>query len=77
MKLSIVIPAYNEEESLRETLPQLYHTLKDADISHEIFVIKDNTKDKNLGVLEHHSILNNHETLLRCWDSNKIKIITN
>ena len=52
MKLSIVIPAYNEEESLRETLPQLYHTLKDANISHEIFVTNDNSKDHTLGVLE-------------------------
>jgi dolichol-phosphate mannosyltransferase len=52
MKLSIVIPAYNEEESLRETLPQLYQTLKDANISHEIFVTNDNSKDNTLGVLE-------------------------
>jgi hypothetical protein len=27
-------------------------------------------------VLEHHSILNNHETLLKCWNFDKIKIIT-
>jgi dolichol-phosphate mannosyltransferase len=53
MKLSIVIPAYNEEESLRETLPQLYQTLKDANISHEILVTNDNSKDNTLGVLEH------------------------
>lgn len=52
MKLSIVIPAYNEEESLRETLPQLYHTLKEVNISHEIFVTNDNSKDNTLGVLE-------------------------
>ena len=30
MKLCIVIPAYNEEESLRETLPQLFQNLKDS-----------------------------------------------
>jgi len=52
MKLSIVIPAYNEEESLRETLPQLYQTLKDANIPHEIFVTNDNSKDNTLNVLE-------------------------
>jgi dolichol-phosphate mannosyltransferase len=52
MKLSIVIPAYNEEESISETLRSLYTTLKKYDIPHEIWVTNDNSKDDTLGVLQ-------------------------
>ncbi len=51
MKLSVVIPAYNEEESISETLRSLYSTLKKYDIPHEIWVTNDNSKDNTLGVL--------------------------
>ena len=36
MKLSVVIPAYNESESIPETLHTLYDTLIKANITHEI-----------------------------------------
>jgi len=52
MKLSVVIPAYNEEESISETLRSLYATLKKFDIPHEIWVTNDNSKDNTLGVLQ-------------------------
>ena len=52
MKLSVVIPAYNEEESISETLRSLYATLKKHDIPHEIWVTNDNSKDNTLGVLQ-------------------------
>lgn len=52
MKLSVVIPAYNEEESLPETLTTLYHVLKNENINHEIVVTNDNSKDNTLQVLE-------------------------
>ncbi len=52
MKLSIVIPAYNEESSLPETLTTLYKELFNEKISHEILVINDNSKDSTLQVLE-------------------------
>jgi dolichol-phosphate mannosyltransferase len=52
MKLSVVIPAYNEEESISETLKSLYATLKKYDIPHEIWVTNDNSKDNTLGVLQ-------------------------
>ncbi len=52
MKLSVVIPAYNEEESISETLRSLYATLKKYDIPHEIWVTNDNSKDNTLGVLQ-------------------------
>jgi dolichol-phosphate mannosyltransferase len=46
MKLSVVIPAYNEEGSITETLESLYATLTKYRIPHEIFVVNDNSKDK-------------------------------
>jgi len=52
MKLSVVIPAYNEQDSIPETLRSLYTTLKKYDIPHEIWVTNDNSKDQTLSVLE-------------------------
>ena len=52
MKLSVVIPAYNEELSIRETITCLYQKLYDAGIQHEIFVTNDNSKDKTEDVLK-------------------------
>lgn len=56
MKLSIVLPAYNEEGSIRETLNLLYHKLNSAEINHEIVVINDNSKDNTLLELENLSL---------------------
>lgn len=52
MKLSVVIPAYNEEESITPTLQTLYQTLAKHGIPHEICVTNDNSKDNTLGVLQ-------------------------
>lgn len=52
MKLSVVIPAYNEEESIPETLRTLYATLKKYHIDHEICVTNDNSKDRTEEVLK-------------------------
>lgn len=51
MKLSVVIPAYNESESIPETLSTLYATLQRENIPHEILVVNDNSKDTTLEVL--------------------------
>lgn len=52
MKLSVVIPAYNESESIPETLYTLYEALNKENITHEIVVVNDNSKDTTLDVLE-------------------------
>lgn len=52
MKLSIVIPAYNEEESIPETIRSIVEALGTINIDYEILVINDNSKDNTLGVLE-------------------------
>jgi dolichol-phosphate mannosyltransferase len=51
MKLSVVIPAYNEEGSIAQTLNSLYQTLIKHNISHEIFVTNDNSKDSTAIIL--------------------------
>jgi dolichol-phosphate mannosyltransferase len=52
LKLSIVIPAYNEQESLPETLNTLWQTLVAEHIEHEILVVNDNSKDNTLATLQ-------------------------
>lgn len=51
MKLSVVIPAYNESESIPETLRSLFKELSTQQIDHEIIVVNDNSKDSTLEVL--------------------------
>jgi dolichol-phosphate mannosyltransferase len=52
MKLSIVIPAYNEEESITETIDQIEEAFSQVSIDHEILVVNDNSKDNTAQVLE-------------------------
>lgn len=51
MKLSVVIPAYNEAEGITETLQKIYAKLLAENITHEILVVNDNSKDNTLAVL--------------------------
>lgn len=51
MKLSIVLPAYNEEGSIRETINTLYSKLKAENINHEILVVNDNSNDNTFSIL--------------------------
>lgn len=52
MKLSVVIPAYNEEKSLPDTVNSIYTKLTSEEIPHEILVVNDNSKDNTLNVLQ-------------------------
>ena len=52
MKLSIVIPAYNEEKNISETLLCFYNKLSKENIEHEFVVINDNSSDNTLNVLQ-------------------------
>ena len=52
MILSVVIPAYNEEGSISETITVLYNLLQKEKIGHEILVINDNSSDRTLQILE-------------------------
>ncbi len=61
MKLSIVIPAYNEAESITDTVVRFHNVLENEQIHHEILVVNDNSKDNTLEVL---SVLQNTITSL-------------
>lgn len=52
MKLSVVIPAYNESESIIETIDELVSVLNTRELDYEILVVNDNSKDNTLEVLE-------------------------
>lgn len=52
MTLSIIIPAYNEAESITETLAAITEELEKTTIDFEILVVNDNSKDDTLKVLE-------------------------
>ncbi|MBC7381612.1 MAG: glycosyltransferase family 2 protein [Bacteroidia bacterium] len=51
MKLSIVMPAYNEAESIPETVQAIYDKLSSENIVHQILVVNDNSKDNTVEVL--------------------------
>jgi dolichol-phosphate mannosyltransferase len=52
MKLSIVIPAYNEAQSIAGTVPAIYDALLKENIAHEIIVVNDNSKDNTFEALQ-------------------------
>lgn len=51
MKLSVVIPAYNEALNLPDTLSAFYAELTQSNIDHEFLVVNDNSKDNTEEVL--------------------------
>jgi dolichol-phosphate mannosyltransferase len=52
MKLSIIIPAYNEEGSIRNTVREIFLKLNEEKIEHEIVVVNDNSRDGTEQVIE-------------------------
>ncbi len=51
MKLSIIIPAKNEEGNIEETIKEINNTLLKNNILHEIIVINDHSSDATLKIL--------------------------
>ncbi|MHB2025224.1 MAG: glycosyltransferase family 2 protein [Elusimicrobiota bacterium] len=51
MRLSVVIPAHNEEGSLEETVLGFYRTLARESIDHEIVVVDDHSSDGTAALL--------------------------
>lgn len=52
MKLSVVIPAYNEALNLPDTLNAFYTELHANNIEHELLVVNDNSKDNTIEVIK-------------------------
>lgn len=51
-KLSVVIPLYNEEESLNPLINEIKKALKQIEISYEIIFIDDGSKDNSLNLIK-------------------------
>ena len=51
MKLSIIVPSYNEEKSLPIFYEELSKVLNNLDYTHEVIFVNDGSKDKTLEVL--------------------------
>ena len=52
MKLSIVIPAHNEEGCIEGTVAALGNALRESQIDHEILVVNDNSSDATETILQ-------------------------
>ena len=52
MKLSVVIPAHNEEGSIAETVESLIQTLSIEEIDHEVLVVNDGSTDRTETILQ-------------------------
>ncbi|MDD9950650.1 MAG: glycosyltransferase family 2 protein [Zetaproteobacteria bacterium] len=50
-KLSVVIPAHNEEGCIESTVMGLHRVLHEEGIEHEILVVNDNSKDRTVEIL--------------------------
>lgn len=52
MKLSIIIPAYNEEKSISKTLKEINSYLTKQEYKYEILVVNDGSKDKTAQIVK-------------------------
>ncbi len=52
MKLSVVIPAHNEEGSIAGTVEPLIQVLSEHGIEHEVLVVDDGSQDRTAEVVQ-------------------------
>lgn len=57
MKLSIVVPAYNEEHTVGDVIDRLKATLRRIGLSHEIIVVDDHSKDRTTKISKNHNVI--------------------
>lgn len=50
MYLSVIIPAYNEEKNIEETVRSVFNYLKSKNIEHEIMVVTDGSTDRTIDI---------------------------
>lgn len=66
MKLSVVIPAYNEEETVAPTVEAIVAKLGEESIEHEVVVVNDSSRD---GTAEVVRAIGERHPQVRCIDS--------
>ena len=52
MKLSVVIPARDEEGTIESTVREVVKTLASEDIDHEVLVVDDHSRDRTAAIIE-------------------------
>ena len=52
VKISVIIPIYNEENSIDETIRKIREIMKEANLEHEIIAINDGSTDNSLEILK-------------------------
>ena len=52
MDISVIIPLYNEEESLKELSDWIIRVCKNSDLSFEVLFVDDGSSDKSWEVVE-------------------------
>ncbi|HOL22600.1 MAG TPA: glycosyltransferase family 2 protein, partial [bacterium] len=72
MDISIVIPAYNEENRLGTTIEKVYTYFKKTGMPFEIIVVDDGSKDGTVNIVKNFAI-DHPEVKLRCHLKNKGK----
>lgn len=50
MKLSVIIPAYNEEKNIEKTVRSIFDYLKNKNIEHEMIVVTDGSIDRTAAI---------------------------
>jgi len=50
-KVSILVPLYNEEESLKPLIAEISNALKTIDINYEIMFVDDGSTDRSLKII--------------------------
>jgi len=65
MHLSVVIPAYNEEERILSTLERTNKYLSEQDYDYEVLVVDDGSKDKTVEIVNNFSKENPNVKLLK------------
>lgn len=65
-EISIVIPVYNEEESLPQLFKELYPVMENLQRSFEIIFINDGSRDKSFAML--YDFQKEHEKTVRVID---------
>jgi glycosyltransferase involved in cell wall biosynthesis len=60
VELSFVVPAYNEEDFIEETLGTIDSVIKNKKLPYEIVVVDDGSKDETLAIVKRYAGRNNH-----------------
>jgi glycosyltransferase involved in cell wall biosynthesis len=64
-RISVVIPLYNEEESIPHLRSALHQALESCGYSYEIIVVDDGSKDKSFILLREWALQDEHMTVIR------------